>query len=374
MQIAGSSSSRQREVSVPAVRHVFMPETSGWDRVHAWQETTGEPIFTFGLREGVATGTFFGTIKREFRNWLEATHAESVVTVYHDGAGADVLGPLDPAARKVHFQHRWVPRWPQALDWYVRCTGKVMVGSPHLASLLHERFAWIPERYIQAVPPPPLAGLEAKAVKHSPSRRTGIWLHGSPWRSHGNRLRAIVDRWAPEAGQLEIIAEGGDRPRWARKAHLTWSMGMPVEFALHRIFTWDSVLLLNDYSLDAPWLRHALDLGCFILVPEGDSPARSGVWTADDAPQPYPWGDIPAAVRLLGEWRGARDSLQPRYRTWVRDFLEPFPDHEAFVRRWQQVIAELAGQRTTRLRKRKAVPDWYPVRLYERVRRLRSGL
>jgi hypothetical protein len=268
-------------------RHVFHAPSTGLDRIHAWREATGEPAFIWGRHSGMHEARFFGSIRKAFSDWVTGTGGTAVITIYHDGIGADALGPLDPAAHKVFACHHWYPRWQNHFEWQLRCTGKVLVGDPELGRAIRERFAWIPERFIQAIPQPFLTGpAEASQRSSETPRRTGIWLHGKRWRRYGNRLRSIVDRWLPEVGELEIITEGGGPPGWARRGNIIWNTGMPLEFALYRLYTWDSIFLLNDYALDAPWLLRALTLDCFPLVPDGDSPAIGGAWQRIRLPAP----------------------------------------------------------------------------------------
>lgn len=356
-------------------RHVFHAPTSGWDRIHAWQEATGEPAFIWGRHSGMVEERFFGALKRAFRRWVVREAAGAPVTVYHDGIGADALGPLDPASHKVFFLHTCFPRWERHFEWLLRHTGLVMVGDADLVSPLRERFGWIPERFIHPVPQPLLAGQEdLEPHPERASRRTGIWLHGSSWRRHGNRLRSVVDRWNPEAGELEIITGPGKAPRWARRDAVRWTAGMPFEFAQHRLFTWDSTLLLNDFSLDRPWLLRALAIGCFPLVPDGGSPVHSGPWELDAAPQRYPWGDLAAALDLLQQWRRQRADLMPAFQRWAGNLLARHPESGAFRRHWEATKARVLDQRPPGLRRKRPAPDWEPVAWYERVQRLREGV
>lgn len=355
-------------------RHVFHPATSGWDRIHAWQEATGEPAFIWGRRSHREDAAFFGGLKRAFSQWIEQTGPDLPLTIYHDGIGADVLGPLDPAPHKALYLHHWFPRWERHFEWFIRSTGKIMVGSADEEAFVRNRFAWVPERFIQHLPQPQLGGNEAIATRSgAPKKRTGIWLHGRRWRLSGNRLRAVTDRWKPEDGQLEIIADGKRPPRWARKENLVWSPDMPLEFALHRLFTWDSVLLLNDFALDSPWLLRALALGCFPLVPDGENPARSGPWREPSAPQPYPWGDTAAAIDLLNEWRAAKPDLKGEFQAWARSLLSHHPMANSFATPWASARKAVLEQRPPSLRSRKPPRDWHSVGWYERLQRFRSG-
>jgi hypothetical protein len=149
---------------------------------------------------------------------------------------------------------------------------------------------------------------------------------------------------------------------------------MPLEFALLRLHTWDSVLLTDDFSLDAPWLRHALALDCFPLVPEGNGIARTPCWHGESAPQTYPWGEIDAALALLGEWREQKNALLPQFREWAGQVRGATPGSTAFRAEWNAVKEAFIEQRTTKLRPRKAARGWQSVAWYERLQRLRAGL
>ncbi|MGC9452343.1 MAG: hypothetical protein ACP5I4_12955 [Oceanipulchritudo sp.] len=357
-----------------SARHVLHVPTSGTDRLHAWREATGEPFFVWGTGSGEVEGSLFLPVKAYFRRWLEAT-GEASLTIYHDGAGSDALGPMDPCPAKVFFLHQWFPRWENHFEWLIRCTGKVLVGHPDLAGRLGERFAWVPKSHVQAIRGPVVRiGESLHESGHGGKPRTGIWLHGIPWRRHGNRLRAILDRWSPEQGELEVVANGRARPRWSRGDSIVWSMNLPFQFALYRLFTWDSVLLVNDFSLDAPWFLRALELGCFPLVPQGEGIARTHEWQAPGAPQPYPWGDIGAAQELLRQWRTDRKALLPAFREWVATTRGHDGEPAGFSTRWKSAKEALLAHRAPALKRRKPAPAWYPVPLYERIQRLRAGL
>ncbi|MEX0322226.1 MAG: hypothetical protein AB3N63_08720 [Puniceicoccaceae bacterium] len=355
-------------------RHVFHPVTSGWDRIHAWSEATAEPVFVWGSGSDRADGQFFGSVKKEFKDFLAAT-SDSELTIYHDGIGADVLGPLDPHPHKILFVHNWFPRWKKNFDWTIRSTGKVIVGHPNLAKEIRTHFGWIPERYIMTIPQPALSStVSGDEERSAPKQRTGIWLHGKKWRRYGNRLRSVIDRWPEDAEMLEVIASGKGCPSWARRDNVTWSMDLPVDFALFRLYTWDSTLLLNDYSLDSPWLQRALELDCFPLIPEGEGVARTPCWHQDSAPQVYPWGEIDKAAGLIQEWRQNKDSLLPAFKEWRSALDGEAVSGDAFVMEWERVKSEFCSQKAPKLTKRKPAPFWYPVAWYERVARLRAGL
>ncbi|NDV62240.1 hypothetical protein G0Q06_07255 [Puniceicoccales bacterium CK1056] len=358
---------------IPA-RHIFHAPRTGWDRIHAWQEATKEPVFVWGIASGAEESRLFGSVKKTFAEWIEATGGDSAMSIYHDGFGSDAFGPLDPTSHKLLFLHHWFPRWERHFEWHLRCTGKVLVGDSWMPPILREKFGWIPERFIGVAPQPQLYSKEELVPRPEAAKpRTGIWLHGKSWRPYGNRLRAIVDRWPEAAGEVEIITEGGGPPRWARKPFIIWNSGMPFEFALHRIFTWDSTLLLNDFSLDSPWLLQALSIRCFPLVPDGESPAQMGPWLDDSAPKPYEWGDTADAVRLLQQWRSARESLLPEFGKWADSVLETHPPSEAFMDSWNTCKAQFVDQRVPKLRQRRPIASLYPVGWYERIQRLRAG-
>ena len=354
-------------------RHVFHAPTTGWDRIHAWRETTGEPVFVWGRHSKAVIGPFFRSVKHAFRQWVEKRPAD--LTLYHDGMGADALGPLDPAAHKVLFLHHWFPRWERHFDWNLRCTGKALVGHPALVQTLHERFAWIPERFIESIPQPLVETSLGDGTGTGPTRpRTGIWLFGQDWRRRGNRLRSIADQWPAEAGELEFIVDGRGQPGWARREGLIWNRDMPFEFALLRMHTWDATLLLNDYAFDAPWLQQALALDCFPLIPEGEGLARTPAWEAEAAPSPYPWGNFKEAVRLLGQWREEKRELLPDFRQWRDSLLAEHRSGPAFHAQWAAVKQGLLEQRPPRLRKRRPAPGWQLLSWYERIQRLRMGV
>jgi len=354
-------------------RHVFHLPGCGQDLVEAWRAATGEPVFVWGRAPGAASAATFGPVRRAFAAWLRETAAAGL-TVYHDGAGADALGPLDPDALKVLFLHRWNPRWERCVDWFVRCTGKLLTGHPEGAAVLHERFPWIPERFIGVVPEPPLEGTAGPVGPGQAPARTGAWLHGRNWRRHGNRLRSVADRWRPQWGELELVVDGSGHPAWARREGIAWSRGLSPGEALERIPAWDSVLLLDDFFPDAPWLARALACGCFPLVPQGDNPARPAVWTDAGAPAAYPWGDAGAALDLLQQWRAADAATRARFAAWRRPFAETDARLGEFRSAWAAAKARFAEQHPVRLRRRRPAPAWYPLFWYDRVLRLRQGI
>jgi hypothetical protein len=148
---------------------------------------------------------------------------------------------------------------------------------------------------------------------------------------------------------------------------------MPLEFALYRLYTWDSVFLLNDYALDAPWLLRALALDCFPLVPDGDSPASGSAWRADTAPSPYAWGNASNAIDLLGQWRDQKADLLEDFHEWRDGVLAGHATGAAFRKAWSVSKAALLEQRPPKLRDRKPLAGWMPLGWYERVIRLRTG-
>jgi hypothetical protein len=353
-----------------SARHVFHPETTGSDRVDAWQVATGEPAFIWGRHSGQADGAWFGSVKRDFENWLNATTGHGL-TIYHDGAGVDALGPMDPNADKVLFLHQFNPRWERNFEWMIRCAGRVLTGSEDTLRVIKDRFAWIPAKHTGWVESPHLKDGLAEGGGTGAKQRTGIWLHGKPWKRHGNRLRSIIDRWSPDIGELEIIATGGPAPGWARKEWIKWSNNLPLEFALLRLHTWDSTLLLNDYALDAPWLIKAISLGCFPIVPDGNSPSRTRYWGGESAPRSFEWGDSDSAKLLLSQWRENREALRVEFDGWAQSLVTG--TGEDFSVKWRTVKEALLANSAPRLRSRKSVRSLYPVQLYERVQRIRSG-
>lgn len=359
--------------TTPVARHVFHPATSGTDRVMAWQEATGEPVFSWGRRSGQVDSYFFGPVKRKFRDWIESTkHAE--LTIYHDGMGADVLGPLDTCERKVFYLHSWFPRWEKNFEWLIRCTGRLMVTGDHRLDALVSRFAWIPGKYRLTAPEAGISDTLTGSGKGSGhKRRTGIWIHGKSWKSHGNRLRSIFDKWSPETGEIEVIAQGRAVPDWAGKDHIKWIKNLPLEFALMRLHTWDSTLLLNDFNLDAPWLFRALELGCFPLVPDGESIAHGGLWKEDFAPKPYDWGNFGSAIEILEKWRNCDDQDRSSYQEWVDQMRDFRGDREAFAMQWKGAKEMVVNHRSPNLRKRRPVADLFPVGLYENIQRMRAS-
>ncbi len=337
--------------------------------MHAWQEATGESFFVWGRNSGSVDNLWFATVKHAYRAWLDKTsHAK--MTIYHDGLGADALGPLDPSENKVLMLHNWFPRWEKNFDWMLRCTGKVAVGDPSLMNALRGKFAWIPERYIHALPGPRLQGEPGEGGTGA-KQRTGIWLHGCRWRRFGNRLRSIVDRWPPEVGELEIIASGR-RPAWSNKPFVKWSADLPMQFALMRIHTWDSCLLLNDFAFDQPWLLLALERGCFPLIPEGSGITSANIWREESAPQRYEWGDMDSATGLLRQWREQKSELEKPFKSWIQQVLDKH-DTGKFADTWDSVKTGFLQSRSPKLRLRKPVGNLVPVAWYERVQRLRSG-
>jgi len=349
--------------------------SAGWDRVLAWQEATGDPVFIWGKGSAMNEGVFFGKIRAAFTDWIGKTGGGEAVSVYHDGMGAEALGALDPSPCKVYGHHQWFPNWERHFEWQLRATGLVVPESPYAKACLREHFEWIPERFLVPVPPPRMPIPEKMEPPGAEKRaRTGIWLQGKSWRRYGNRLRSFADRWSESSGQLEIICEGGRKPAWANRDEIVWSAGLPFELARYRMYTWDSVLLLDDYSLASPWFLQALSLDCFPLVPDGQSPAVKGAWDGEAAPRPYPWGDPKAAISLLEEWRRKRDVLFSNYTSWREELLTGYPLASAFRPLWEEALQSLTALRPPRLRKRKPLSRWFPLAWYERLQRMRTGL
>lgn len=356
-------------------RHVFHIPTTGWDRLHAWQEGTAEPVFIWGSGSGLGESRFFGDLKKTFGKWIEGTGGANALTVYHDGVGADALGSLDPAPHKVIALHSFYSRWQRHFEWQLRSTGRVLLGNLDQVVELKRCFPWIPERFLHHVPEPLLSDHETqpRAEGSGPKVRLGIWLHGANWKRHGNRLRSIVDRWSPGDGELEMVLAKGQPPSWAKKDGVRWSTDLPFAFAVMRLFTWDSTLLLNDFHLDAPWLMRALSLGCFPLVPDGENVALHPHWEAEAAPQRYPWGNITGALELLREWREAREQLQPAFTAWAQELLAKRSPSTRFSEIWVPAREALVNQRPPKLGKRRAPSSFTPIAWYERLLRLRLG-
>jgi hypothetical protein len=353
------------------VRHVFHAPLCGLDRIQAWEAVTGEPAFAWGHGTDFSA-IWFGRVKRALRSWLEQT-AAATVTVYHDGGSAEALAPLDPAAHKLLALHRWPTRWRQAADWYIRCTGKVLVASEEERIRFRSALSWVPERYIGVWDlTSQLEFPSASQPSGSPApQRTGIWLHGLPWRERGNRLRSLADRWDFAQGELEFVVDGNGRPpAWSKKAGLRWTEGLPLSFAMERLHCWDSVLLLDDWDLRRPWLAQALANRCFPLVPHGSGEDFPEYWTAEGAPARYEWGEPSSAQRLLDEWRALDEGDRGPYLEWLSRLGKAERSGRS---EWQATVADLASQRESRLRKRKAVASWMPIRFFERTQRLRCG-
>lgn len=350
-------------------RHVMHGPTAGEDRIRAWEAATGEPVFVWG--SGWSAGRTTGAVRRSFRGWLKET-GEAGLTVYHDGPGADFLGTWDSCERKVLFLHSWPPRWERAFDYYIRCSGKVITGSEAGRGLVRGQFGWIPERYL-AVVPEPSGNAMGSCGKREHGRRCGIWLRGRNWRPLGNRLRALVDRWEEADGDLEILVGSGSVPRWARKAGVRWCAGESLASALERVDQWDSVLLLQDFDLEAPWILRALAGGSFAVVPDGEGREAFGNWQAEAAPRPYAWGDAAAALERLREWRSADEAERAIYRHWAAETVAGREPNKWRAQSWQPVVRTFTEQRAPRLRRRRGGARWVPVFWVERLQRLRSG-
>ena len=356
-------------IAPPQARHVLHLPSSGEDRARAYAAVTGEPVFRWG--GPVGPSPFVGGVQRAFRQWLRV-HDEAVVTIYHDGVGADALGPLDPCQRKVLFQHRWPPAWERAFNFFIRGTGKVLVEDENAQARIRNVFAWIPDRYFHEVPPVRLPALVEPTVPGENEFVTGIWLQDQRWRLFGNRLRSLADRWPPELGVLELIVSTGAEPRWARKNGVRWISGLGFEAARRRASRWRAVLLFQDEDLLAPWLLEIVRGGAFPLLPDSERGIVPPSWNDEDAPEPYPWGDMPIALERLRQWREAEDWQRSAFRAWA-DRLPGLEPKAWLENHWWPALARFADQRAPRLRKRRPCCFLYPLRWYERMLRLRAG-
>ena len=349
---------------ITPARHVFHEVTSQPDTITAWIEACAEPSFTWGS----SSAHSFRSVKRDFNRWLQDTK-DIQLTIYHDGAGADALGGADPSSHKVFFLHHWYPRWKGYVEWMIRHTGKLLVSSSAEIDRIKDEIPWIPRKHIHQINSPGLHSTLAGGQGSGAKMRTGIWLHGQSWKTYGNRLRGIVDRWTEDLGELEIIAEGNKQPSWSKKNKVIWSKNLPLEFALMRLHTWDSTLLINNYNLDRPWLKEAVRLECFPLVPDAGDGLNVSSWKDEAAPKPYPWGDIPAAISLLKEWRKSRQENLPSFQQWCKSHgLATFSPQE-----WNTVKKEIISGHAPKLIRHKPVSNWTFLKWYERILRLRCG-
>ncbi|MEY3000579.1 MAG: hypothetical protein RL648_793 [Verrucomicrobiota bacterium] len=348
-------------------RHVFQGDCGNSER-EGWAAATGEPCFVWG-GWGQRPWRAMGAVQRSFREWVGAHGGDNALTLYHDGAGADVLGSWDPSPHKVLLLHRWPTRWEGFLAWQLRHTGRLAVAGGALSEWVRQRLAWIPARYIHEYPSP-MVPLSATVAIQS-EQRTAIWLQGQAWKPFGNRLRAVVDLFAGKGQPILIVGGEGRRPAWGTGPMVDWQAGVSVTEALHKARACDSILLLNDFSLQAPWLWRLVRDGVFVLVPDGGSPSRSGIWMEECAPTPYPWGDMEAALSLLYSWRTVPDEERRAYRDWGAQGL--FTEGELFERQWDGFKVELWHQSAPHLGQSKARTAVLPVAWYERVDRLRRG-
>jgi hypothetical protein len=349
-------------------RHVIHVPTSGEDRARAYAAICREPVFRWG--GSIGPSPLLGGVKAAFRSWLQES-GDAVLTVYHDGVGADVLAPLDPCERKILFQHCWPPGWQRSFDLFIRGTGKVLVEDPIAYERIRAVFGWIPERYLKELAPIRLPPTETSGGEDQ-DRVTGIWLQDRSWRRFGNRLRSIADRWTQDLGRLEFIVASGGPPSWARKQGLRWHSDLEFEKARRRATRWQSVFLLNDEDLLAPWLLDAIAAGAFPLVPDSGRAITPSLWMEDAAPNPYPWGDIPAALERLQQWQNTGPTERASFHAWTAKFPPSCSEgwlHEG----WLPALELFAGQRPPRLRNRRPWCSLYPLRWYERLLRLRSA-
>lgn len=347
-------------------RHVFQGEWGAAER-EVWAAATGEPSFHWG--HGSGRWRWVCGEQKRFAGWVETHGGSEALTFYHDGAGADVLGAWDPSPHKVLLMHRWPPRWERYVDWYLRHTGRLAVGSAALREAVQERFAWIPERYLGLFPTARLA--ETPCPAHL-ERRTLVWLWGQPWRACGNRLRAALEMWGSKGQAVLVVGGEGRRPLWAKGPGVTWESGLSFGEALAHAGTCDSVLMLNDFALQAPWIHDWVHGGLFLLVPDGGSPSRSGEWVEESAPRSYEWGNMEAAMALLLSWRSASAEERAAYRDWAGRAAQG-ESGALFEAEWERFKSGLWHQRAPKLGRLKARPSCFPVAWYRRIDRLRCG-
>lgn len=348
-------------------RHVFQGESGAAER-EIWSAATGEPCFHWGHGSG-GWRWVCGEQKR-FAEWVEAHGGSEALTFFHDGAGADVLGAWDPSPHKVLLMHRWTPRWERYIDWHLRYTGRLAVASAALREGLLERFAWIPGRYVAVFPSP----IPAMTIFPEPlEKQTLIWLWGQAWKASGNRLRAALDVWGSHGEAVVVVVGGeGGRPTWAAGPRVTWESGLSFRDALARAGTCDSVLMMNDFGMQAPWIMDWIRHGLFFLAPDGESPSRTGPWVDESAPRPYEWGNMEAAMALLQSWRDAPEGERLAYRQWAERAVRT-EAAVSFEAQWDAFKESLWHQRAPKLGNRKAHRRMFPVAWYKRIDRLRRG-
>lgn len=347
-------------------RHVFQGESGAAER-EVWGEATGEPCFHWGGNRE-ASWRSIAAVQSRFTEWVEAHGGAEALTFYHDGAGADVLAAWDPSPHKVLAMHRWPPRWERYCDWHIRYTGRLAVAGQDLREAVRERFAWIPERYVHVFPTPEATETPRERFQ----RKTLIWLWGQSWKACGNRLRAALDHWGGQGQAVLIIGGEGAHPAWAAGSLVEWQSGLTFRDALEQASTCDSVLLLSDFALQAPWLKAWVRRGMFVLLPDGDSPSRCGEWLDASAPRPYDWGDMEAAIVLLQSWRSATERERSAYREWAERSLS-LGERNDFWSEWEHFKATLWHQKAPRIGIHKARRSLVPVGWYNRVDRLRRG-
>jgi hypothetical protein len=345
-------------------RHVF-EGSQGTNTAPYWEQVTGEPCFVWGAAERKIIP--LRSVQLAFREWIAENGGQRALTFYHNGAGADFLGPWDQGMGKVLLMDYWPVRWERYLDWQLRYTGRLVVPEPYLKEAVNEKFPWIPERFIQCYPSLPVASGGKSVIEE----RTAIWLNGNAWKASESRLRAFIDLCGKNGMQTLVLAENVNRPKWAQSPMVEWFNGSQ-QAALDRANCCDTIFLLNDFALNALWLRQLLAAGVFPLVPAGDAPGRRGPWSETAAPRPYAWGDAVDAVRRLKEWRQATEADKTAYAQWVSRAIGPCLA-EDFKNRWEAFKAGLLNQRVPRLREFKARLSWTPLFWYQRVDRLRRG-
>lgn len=346
-------------------RHVFQGGVDE-DSAELWREATGEPCFVWGVGRGSKS---LMSVQGAFCEWLRHPNTSADLTLYHNGAGTDFLSPWDPAPHKVLMLDRWPSRWERYLDWHLRYTGRVAVPNKSLQEAVKERFRWIPDRYVHVFPTPSVSTLRVPPLGRS--ERTVIRLSEEGWRGYKSRLKALSKVWSEGGYSLLILLPAGAKANWSHEKVEVRS-GVAPSDAWRTALSCDSVLVLNDFELDTPWVTSLLRSGLFPLFPEGESPARSGGWLEAGAPEGYSWGDPLSALERLKAWRERAVSESRTYASWVeRTFSDPAGND--FQRAWQDLKARVIEQRAPKLRDWKAKRRWMPLNWYRRIDRLRRG-
>ena len=151
-----------------------------------------------------------------------------------------------------------------------------------------------------------------KAPRAGRAERTVIRLSEEGWRRYKGRLKALSTVWGERGHTLLILLPAGASANWSNEKVEVRSGVAPAD-AWRAALSCDSVLVLNDFELDTPWVTSLLRSGLFPLFPEGESPARSGGWLEAGAPEGYSWGDPLSALERLKAWRErAASAATPR--------------------------------------------------------------